>query len=135
MDNELIEVIQNLIVITEKGVAAHNKASDGAPLIVRELPPEFLDIFLDIPGRNGGFCIISLTKLVVAFDEYPNSIVFIGRKRSNNNAKGKGASSSRQLLKLSFSKPDDSYEYKDNVGGAIDLKDIVTLLIKWTVSS
>ncbi|GJM15372.1 MAG: hypothetical protein DHS20C13_06990 [Thermodesulfobacteriota bacterium] len=132
-DKEYIEVIEHFFSISKEAVDIYNANSTTDILNVYKLPKEFLEMFLEIPGRRAGFCIISPTKLVIFFDEDPRIITVIGKTRSfdrNNNSSSKV----NQLLKVSFSKKDQEYQYKDNAGGVLDPYDIVALLIKWVVS-
>jgi len=129
-DEQYIEVIEHFFSISKEAVNIYNSSISAEVLSVYKLPKEFLEMFLEIPGRRGGFCIISLNKLVIFFDENPQIITVIGKTRSsegNNNSFSKV----NQLLKVSFSKKDQKYQYKDNAGGVLNLYEIVSLLIKW----
>ena len=123
-----IDVLDELYSISEKAVASSQET-----LTLYKLPSEFLEIFLDIPGRRGGFCIISSSKLVVLFDEDPNLITVIGKIRNKESAIQNSTKSS-QLLKVSFSKVGGKYKYKDNTGGHLDPYEIIALLTRWVVS-
>jgi hypothetical protein len=129
-DQNYIEVIQEFFSISEKAVNIYNSNSKTEVLSVSMLPKEFLEIFLEIPGRRGGFCIISPIKFVIFFDEDPDLITVIGKTRNSKSANNI-TSKAAQLLKVSFSKVDDKYEYRDNTGGALNPYDIVSLLIRW----
>lgn len=130
-DLKYIEALDHLFSISRQAVDIYNANSEVIMLNVYNLPKEFLEMFLEIPGRRGGFCIISPDKIVVFFDEDPNLITVIGKiRKADNNP----SSRVNQLLKVSFSKKDDKCEYKDNTGGTLDPYDIVALLIKWVVA-
>jgi len=83
-DKNYTEVLEILFSISEKAVNIYNLSSDEEALSVYRLPIEFLEMFLEIPGRRGGFYIISLTKLVIFFDEDPDLITVIGKIRNLN---------------------------------------------------
>lgn len=133
-DKNYTEVLEKLFSISEKAVNIYNSSSDEEALSVYKLPIEFLEMFLEIPGRRGGFCIISLTKLVIFFDEDPDLITVIGKIRNLNKNRNITASKATQLLKVSFSNKSGKYEYKDNTGGKLNPYDIVSLLIRWVSS-
>lgn len=122
-DSDFLGVIEELHSISESAVS-----SSQDDLTIYRLPSEFLEIFLDIPGRRGGFCIISATKLVIFFDEDPNLITVIGKNRNKQSGTN---TKTIQLLKVYFSIIDGDYKYKDNTGGQLNPNDIIDLLIKW----
>ncbi|MEM7008314.1 MAG: hypothetical protein AAF462_04190 [Thermodesulfobacteriota bacterium] len=119
-----------LLFLTAKNTVESSKEV----LSIYNLPTEFLEIFLDIPGRRGGFCIISSSKYVVFFDEEPNTITIIGKNRSKQSGLAQNSSKTSQLLKVSFSNVDGKYQYKDNTGGIINPNDIVDITINWALS-
>ena len=128
-DSDYISVLNQLYAISENALAS----SDN--LAIYKLPTEFLEMFLDIPGRRGGFCIVSSSKLVIFFDEDPNLITVIGKTRTKEGAIAQSQSKATQLLKLSFTNTGDKYEYKDNTGGVIDPTNIVEIIINWLSSA
>ncbi len=132
-DEEYVEVIEHFFSISKEAVNIYNSNIAREVLSVYKLPKEFLEMFLEIPGRRGGFCIISPGKLVIFFDEDPQIITVIGKTRSSE---GKNNSSLKvnQLLKVSFSKKDQKYQYKDNAGGVLEPYEIVSLLIRWVTT-
>lgn len=132
-DEQYIEVIEHFFSISKEAVNIYNSSISAEVLSVYKLPKEFLEMFLEIPGRRGGFCIISPGKLAIFFDEDPQIITVIGKTRSSE---GKNNSSSKvnQLLKVSFSKKDQKYQYKDNTGGQLNPYDIIAILMGWIVS-
>ncbi len=131
-DSDFLNAIQELYSISEKAVAS--SASSKEALTIYRLPLEFLEIFLDIPGRRAGFCVISSSKLVVFFDEDPNLITVIGKVRNKEQGHSQITSKAVQLFKISFDVIEGGFKYKDNTGGALDPGDIVDLVIKWSVS-
>ena len=128
-DSDFVSVLDELYAISENAVESLDNVS------INKLPTEFLEMFLDIPGRRGGFCIVSPTKLVIFFDEDPNLITVIGKGRNKEGAVAQAQSKATQLVKLSFSKSGDKYEYKDNTGGKIDPASIVEIIINWVSSA
>ena len=125
-NSDYTNVLDELYSISENVIASSAEA-----LTIYKLPTEFLEMFLDIPGRRGGFCIVSPSKLVIFFDEDPNLITVIGKIRTKEGAIAQAQSKATQLLKLSFTKLGDRFEYKDNTGGVIDPAGIVEIIIKW----
>lgn len=127
------EAIDDLFSIAKEAIEIFNSYSKKEIISINKLPKEFLEMFLEIPGRRGGFCIISVTKLVIFFDEDPNTITVIGKYR-NSDGSNKSISKVNQLLKVSFSRNDEIFEYRDNTGGSINPYEIVTILIRWVIS-
>lgn len=127
-DSSYVNVLDELYSISESAIA-----SSSDKISIYQLPSEFLEMFLDIPGRRGGFCIVSPSKLVIFFDEDPNLITVIGKIRNKEGVVAQAKAT--QLLKLSFSNTGDKYEYKDNTGGVIDPTSIVDIIIKWVSSN
>jgi len=130
-DQNYLKVIEEFFSISEKAVNIYNSNSKTDALSVYRLPEEFLEMFLEIPGRRGGGCIVSPSKLVIFFDEDPQIITVIGKIRNLNKYRNNMTSKATQLLKVSFSYQDGKYEYRDNTGGALNPYDIVSLLIRW----
>jgi len=130
-DHVYIEVLERFLSISKEAIKIYNTAVNSEVLSVYDLPKEFLEMFLDIPGRRGGFCLTSPFKIVVFFDEDPQLITVIGRSRNQATKDSGSNSKATQLFKISFSKKDGEYEYKDNTGGVIDPHDIVSILVRW----
>ena len=130
-DNNFLGAIDHLFLISQQAVDIYNSQSETPMLSTYKLPKEFLEMFLEIPGRRGGFCIISPYKLVILFDEDPDLITVIGKKRNLQSDTG---NKTTQLLKVSFSKEGGEYKYKDNTGGQLDPYDMIALLTRWIVT-
>jgi len=130
-DLPFIEVIEEFFSISEKAANIYNSNSGVEVLSVCMLPKEFLELFLEIPGRRGGGCIISPSKLVIFFDEDPDLLTVIGKIRNSEGGGSNTTSKATQLLKISFSSHNGKYEYKDNTGGRLNPYEIVSLLIRW----
>jgi hypothetical protein len=134
-DREFLGAIEEFYVLARRAITYFNGASEGMRLSLLKLTQDSLDLFLDIQGRRGGFSISSPSGIVVLFDEDPNVLTVIGRKRKNDrNGEGK-LTSAIQLIKISFRKENGVFVYMDNSGGAIDPHDIVALLIRWVSSA
>ena len=134
-DLRYLGAIEQLFSISEQAVDIFNTNSKNTNLSTYKLPNEFLEIFLEIPGRRCGFCIISATKLIILFDEDPDLITVIGKKRNTESGTNTSGNKVSQLLKATFIEDNGKYEYKDNTGGQIDPYDMVLLLIKWVVAA
>jgi hypothetical protein len=133
-DRNYLKVIEEFFSLSEKAVNIYNSISGVEVLSARMLPKEFLELFLEIPGRRGGACIISPVKIVIFFDEDPDLITVIGKKRNTKRSQNNTTSKVTQLLKVSFSSHNGKYEYKDNTGGKLNPYDIVCLLIRWVAA-
>lgn len=133
-DRPYIEALDNLFIIAQNAALIFNSSAKYEALSVYKLPKEYLEMFLEIPGRRGGFCIISPDKIVVFFDEEPNTITVIGKNRNSQSGITQSSVKIVQLLKATFLHEKDGFKYKDNTGGQLNPYDIVTLLIKWVVA-
>ncbi len=129
--SDYVLVLDDIYTYAESAVESKSSIDS---LTVYRLPPEFLEMFLDIPGRRGGFCIVSPSKLVTFFDEDPNLITVIGKIRNKEQGTSQISAKAIQLFKISFENIEGEFKYKDNTGGALDPGDIVDLVIKWAVS-
>jgi len=68
---------------------------------------------------------------VILFDEDPDVLTVIGKKRrTEKDGEGK-LSPTVQLIKINFRKEDNTITYRDNAGGTLELHSLVTLIIKW----
>ena len=130
-DKLFMAAIEEFYVLSRRAVTIFNDASPGRRLSLQRLTPDFLDLFLSIPGRRGGFSISSPSKIVILFDEDPDMLTVIGKKRkTEKNGEGK-LSPAVQLIKINFRKEDNALAYRDNAGGALDPRSLVTLFIRW----
>jgi len=130
-DKYYLQALEHLFSISKDAVNIINLNSKSDLLSTYKLPKEFLEMFLEIPGRRGGFCIISPNKIVIFFDEEPNTITVIGKSRKKESGSSQNSAKISQLLKASFSKKNDSFQFMDNTGGPIDPYDIMAILMKW----
>lgn len=129
-----LQAIEHLFSISQQAINVFNSNSDSDVLSTYMLPKEFLEMFLEIPGRRGGFCIISPNKIVIFFDEEPSTITVIGKIRNNQSGVSQNSAKVVQLLKAKFSDIQDELQYKDNTGGTLDPYDTVAILINWVVT-
>lgn len=132
-DGLYLEVIDHLYSMSAQAVDVFNSSVESEVLSVYKLPGEFLEMFLDITGRRGGFCLISPDKTVIFFDEDPNIITVIGKSR-NTTGKENASAKTVQLFKISISKNDKQLEYRDNTGGVLDPYDIILVLVSWVTA-
>jgi len=132
-DELYLEVIDHLYCMSALAVDVFNSSAESEVLSVYKLPGEFLEMFLDITGRRGGFCLISPDKTVIFFDEDPNIITVIGKSR-NTIGKENASAKTVQLFKISISKNDKLLEYRDNTGGVLDPYDIILVLVSWVTA-
>lgn len=130
-DKLFMSAIEEFYVLSRRAVTIFNDASTGRRLSLQRLTPDFLDLFLSIPGRRGGFSISSPSRIVILFDEDPDVLTVIGKKRkTEKNGEGK-LSPAVQLIKVNFRKEGDAIAYRDNAGGSLDPGSLVTLFIRW----
>ncbi|HVY55410.1 MAG TPA: hypothetical protein VHC46_06605 [Thermodesulfobacteriota bacterium] len=130
-DKAFLAAIEDLYVHFRRAITIFNEASPGMRLSLQRLTPDFLDLFLTIPGRRGGFSVFSPSRIIILFDEDPNVLTVIGKKRITEKDGGGKLSPAIQLIKVNFKKEDNTIAYKDNAGGPVELHGLVTLIIKW----
>lgn len=130
-DKEFLAAIEDLYVHFRRAITIFNDVSPGMRLSLQRLTPDFLDLFLSVPGRRGGFSVFSPSRIVILFDEDPDVLTAIGKKRrTEKDGEGK-LSPTVQLIKINFRKEDNTITYRDNAGGTLELHSLVTLIIKW----
>ncbi len=130
-DKGFLAAIEDLYVHFRRGITIFNEASPGMRLSLQRLTPDFLDLFLSIPGRRGGFSVFSPSRIVILFDEDPSVLTVIGKKRmTGKDGEGK-LSPAMQLIKINFRQEGNTITYRDNAGGPLELHSLVTLIIKW----
>lgn len=133
-DREFLRVIDEFFSCSREAVDIYNEASGAGVLSLHRLPPEFLNLFLDIPGRRGGLSIVSPRRMVILFDEDPDLVTVIGKKRNRDGSAESRLSTAVQLIKVNFTAGKDGIAYTDNSGGAVDARGLVTLFIRWVTS-
>ena len=131
IDKGFLAAIEEFYVLSRRAVTIFNDASPGMRLSLQRLTPDFLDLFLSIPGRRGGFSISSPSRIVILFDEDPDVLTVIGKRRKAAKGGEGKLSSAIQLIKVNFKMENNEVVYRDNAGGALDPESLVTLFIKW----
>lgn len=130
-DKSFLAAIEEFYVLARRAVTIFNDESTGLRLSLQRLTPDFLDLFLSIPGRRGGFSVSSPSRIVILFDEDPSGLTVIGKKRkTEKDGEGK-LSPAIQLIKVTFRNENGTIAYKDNSGGSLDPRDLVALFIRW----
>lgn len=134
-DKAFLAAIEEYYVLSRRAITIFNDATTAMKLSLQRLTPDFLDLFLSIPGRRGGFSISSPSRIVILFDEDPDVLTVIGKKRkTSKDGEGK-LSPAVQLIKINFRKEVDAFAYRDNAGGPLDAGALVTLFIRWVASA
>ncbi len=134
-DADFRAVLDEFLRISKEGVCIYNESANEEALAVYELSADFLEIFLSIPGRRGGLAIVAPGRLAVFFDEDPDLITVIGKLRSNDSNIQANTNKSLQLIKISFSRTNTGYEYKDNTGKTLSSEGIIAVIMGWLVST
>jgi len=130
-DKLFLSAIEEFYVLSRRAVTIFNDESTGLRLSLQRLTPDFLDLFLSIPGRRGGFSVSSPSRIVILFDEDPSGLTLIGKKRkTEKDGEGK-LSPAIQLIKIGFGSGDNAIVYKGNSGGAPGPGGLVALFIRW----
>ena len=130
-DKTFLAAIEEFYVLARRAVTVFNDESAGIRLTLQRLTPDFLDLFLSIPGRRGGFSVSSQSRIVIMFDEDPNGLTVIGKKRKTEPDGEGNLSPAIQLIKVSLVKDGEAIKYKDNSGGQLDPRDLAALFIRW----
>jgi len=130
-NSEIKEAMQRLFSLAELGVNAYNEGSGEKSLSIHELPEELLSLFLNLPGKRMGFCIIGPERFVAFLDEVPNQVLVLGQKRQDLGVKDQVLSKAKQLIKISCLRSKDGYIFKDNTGANLNLEDVIKHIIIW----
>lgn len=128
---EIKDAMERLFSLAEKGVKAYNEFSGESILSIYELPQELLNVFLNLPGRRMGFCIIGPERFVVFLDEATNQVLVLGQKRYAIGVSGQILAKASQLIKITCLKSDGSLLFKDNTGANLNLEDVLKHIIIW----
>lgn len=132
--DEVKEVMNSLLKTSELAVSFYNQFAEGEGLTVYGLPEELLALFLNLPGKRVGFCLIAPEKFVVFLDDEPGQVVVFGKKRQNSGSGENVLTRARQLIKVSFAKADNGYLLKDNTGSVLNPEEMILHIIRWAVS-
>ncbi len=130
-NSEIKGAMKRLFSLAELGVKAYNEGSGEKSLSIHELPEELLSLFLNLPGKRMGFCIIGPERFVAFLDEVPNHVLVLGQKRQDLGVKDQVLTKARQLIKVTCFKSGDVLIFKDNTGANLNLEDVIKHIIKW----
>ena len=130
-NSEIKGAMKRLFSLAELGVKAYNKGAGQKVLSIYELPEELLTLFLNLPGRRMGFCIISPERFAAFLDEVPNQVLVLGQKRQDLGVTGQVPTKARQLIKVTCLKSGDVLIFKDNTSANLNLEDVIKHIIKW----
>ncbi len=125
------EAMDGFFSLAESGVTAYNEGSGKKVISTYRLSEELLTLFLNLPGKRVGFCIIGPERFVVFLDETPNGILVLGQKKQAAGAVGQILGKARQLIKITCLKSGNGFIFKDNTGATLDQEDIMKHTIKW----
>lgn len=128
---EANEAMSGFFCLAEAGVTAYNEGSGKRVISTYRLSEELLALFLNLPGKRVGFCIIGPERFVVFLDETPNGILVLGQKKQPAGAVGQILGKARQLIKITCLKSENGFIFKDNTGATLDQEDIMKHIIKW----
>jgi hypothetical protein len=128
------EVMERFFNLAELGVSIYNESSNNGKLSVYRLPGELLDLFLSLPGKHSGFCLVASEKFVIFLDEEPDQVLVLGSKKQQLGAEGNVLSRARQLIRITCVRTGDGFTFKDNTGTPLDPEEIMMHIIKWAVS-
>jgi len=134
MSFDLNEVMNILYDKTESGVNVYNEVSEGGELSIFRLPEELLQVFLNVPGKQIGFCLMSDIKFVLFIGEVPNEVIVLGKKRQSYGNKESFLARAIQLIRIKFEQSGNMYSYRDNTGSLIDPEEIIIHIINWAVT-
>ncbi len=125
------EAMKRLFSLAELGVKAYNEGSGERVLSIYELPEELLTLFLNLPGRRMGYCIIGTERFVVFLDEVPNQVLVLGQKKQDLGVTGQVLSKARQLIKINCLRSKDRFIFLDNTGANLNPEDVIKHIIIW----
>jgi hypothetical protein len=132
--SNLNEVINIMYGKAELGVNIYNEASKGGDLSIFRLPEELLQVFLNAPTNQIGFCLLSDLKFVLFIGEPPDAVVVLGKKRQSSGSGETFLARARQLIRIKFEHSENNYSYEDNTRSLIDPDEIIVHIINWAVS-
>lgn len=130
----LKEVMNILYGKTELGVNIYNEVINGGGLSIFRLPEELLQVFLNVPGKQIGFCLMSDIKFVLFIGEVPDEVLVLGKKRQSSGSREPFVTRAIQLIRIKFERSGNIYSYEDNTGSLIDPDEIIIHIIKWAVT-
>jgi hypothetical protein len=125
------EAMDVFFSLADAGVSAYNEGSGKTVISTYGLSEELLTLFLNLPGKRLGFCIIGPERFVVFLDETPNGILVLGQKKQSAGAVGQILMKARQLIKITCLQSENGFIFKDNTGATLDQEDIMKHIINW----
>ncbi len=128
---EAKEAMDEFFGLAKAAVSAYNEGSGKKVISIYRLPQELLTLFLNLPGKRMGFCIIGPERFVVFLNDIPNGILVLGQKKQSAATVGQILSKARQLIKITCLKSANGFIFKDNTGATLDREDIMKHIISW----
>lgn len=133
--SNLIEVMNIFYAKAEQGVNIYNKAIEGGELSIFKLPEELLQVFLNVPGKQIGFCLMSDIKFVLfIIGDVPHEVLIFGKRRQSSGSREPFLARATQLIRIKIERSGNIYRYEDNTGSPIDPDEIVVHIINWAVT-
>lgn len=132
--SNLKEVMDILYGKTELGVNIYNEAIKGGELSIFKLPEELLQVFLNFPGKQIGFCLMSDVKFVLVIGDLPDEVLVLGKMRRSSGSREPFLTRAIQLIRIKFEHSGNVYSYEDNTGSPIDPDEIIVHIINWAVT-
>lgn len=129
-DSPSSDALDHFFKTASEAVSLINEKSGSDVVSINRMPGDFMEAFLDITGSGGGFSLLSAGQYVIAFDDSPDTLVFIGKQRTGRTEK----KNYTQLLKLTVSRSDKGIVIRDNTGRGITARDVVLILFRWLMS-
>ncbi|MER3447098.1 MAG: hypothetical protein C4291_09755 [Candidatus Dadabacteria bacterium] len=129
---EAREAMDEFFSLAELGANAYNEGSGKRVISAYRLTGELLTLFLNLPGKRAGFCIIGPERFAVFLDEVPNGILVLGQKKQPpGGTGGQILTKARQLIRITCLRSENGFIFKDNTGADIDKEDIIKHIINW----
>ena len=132
--SNLKEVMNILYGKARQGVNIYNKAIKGGELSIFKLPEELLQVFLNVPGKQIGFCLMSDIKFVVFIGDVPHEVLVFGKRRQSSANREPFLTRATQLIRIKIERSGNIYRYEDNTGSPIDPDEIIVYTINWAVT-
>ena len=123
--------MEEFYAVSRRAITIYNEVTGAAKLALNRLTPDFLDLFLNIPGRLAGFSIISSTGIVIFFDEDPDIITVIGKKRKSEGQDPGKLAPAVQLMKIHYRTDENRIIFRDNSGAAVEPEGLLPLFVRW----
>jgi hypothetical protein len=128
---EIKDAMEKFFSLAKLGVRTYSKFSGEGGFSVYELPEELLTLFLNLPGKRIGFCIIGPERFVVFLDELPNQVLVFGQMKQSENVASQILANARQLIKITCLRSGSELVLKDNTGANLNPEDVIKHIIKW----